>query len=214
MTFLVAGRAFANGSGKIRCVGNAGPMIQRAALVAATWARLHQARIMDGWGRQGVDLLRQDIDYFLDFSPSWLRKDGLSVRIRVVMTSRSHKNLREPNQSFIAMWQAGLAIACSMAQMATGCALDHCVGLTGEITLQGVIRKVDGIPGKVVAAVKESLRKVVVPEENEEEAITILSGLSSSHHMDIEGLKHVSTVLPMVLKRQGRWCLYLAASSS
>jgi ATP-dependent Lon protease len=64
---------------------------------------------------------------------------------------------------------AGVAIATALASLLTGRAVRADVGMTGEITLRGLVLPVGGIKEKVLAAHRAGLSTVVLPRRNEKD---------------------------------------------
>ena len=63
---------------------------------------------------------------------------------------------------------AGIAIASSLISLALRKNISRGIGMTGEISLKGKVLKIGGIKEKILAAKREGLRVVVVPEGNRE----------------------------------------------
>jgi len=68
---------------------------------------------------------------------------------------------------------AGAAMAVVAVSALTGCPVDGSSAVTGEITVQGCIRAVGGVPSKVEAARLAGLKRVYIPEENASETAHI-----------------------------------------
>ena len=68
---------------------------------------------------------------------------------------------------------AGAAMALAALSAMTGRPVDGSSAITGEITVQGRVRAVGGVPEKVAAAKRAGLRRVCIPEENAQEAAHI-----------------------------------------
>jgi ATP-dependent Lon protease len=61
---------------------------------------------------------------------------------------------------------AGVTMVTALASLASGRAVKHTVGMTGEVTLQGRVLPVGGIKQKVLAAHAAGLTDVILPERN------------------------------------------------
>ncbi len=68
---------------------------------------------------------------------------------------------------------AGAAMALAALSALTGCRVSGSAAITGEITVQGGVRAVGGVPEKVEAAKLAGLERVFVPAENAEETAHI-----------------------------------------
>jgi ATP-dependent Lon protease len=62
---------------------------------------------------------------------------------------------------------AGVTIVCALASLFTGRPVASDLGMTGELTLRGLVLPVGGIKNKVLAARRAGLRRIVLPRKNE-----------------------------------------------
>jgi ATP-dependent Lon protease len=62
---------------------------------------------------------------------------------------------------------AGVAIVSALASLCVGRAVRNDTAMTGEITLSGLVFPVGGIKGKVLAARRAGIKRVVLPKRNE-----------------------------------------------
>ena len=62
---------------------------------------------------------------------------------------------------------AGVAIVAALASLCVGRAVRSDTAMTGEITLSGLVFPVGGIKGKVLAARRAGIKRVVLPKKNE-----------------------------------------------
>lgn len=61
---------------------------------------------------------------------------------------------------------AGVAITTALISLGRGIPISSKVAMTGEITLQGCIRKIGGLKEKLIGAYNEGIEKVFIPKEN------------------------------------------------
>ena len=61
---------------------------------------------------------------------------------------------------------AGIAIACAIVSALTGVPLRGAVAMTGEITLRGRVLGIGGLKEKTVAALRNRITHVILPQEN------------------------------------------------
>lgn len=64
---------------------------------------------------------------------------------------------------------AGITLATALASMVSGKAVSPHVAMTGEISLQGKVNPIGGIPEKLMAAKRSGVKKVFIPKENVED---------------------------------------------
>jgi ATP-dependent Lon protease len=62
---------------------------------------------------------------------------------------------------------AGVAIISALASLCSGRSVRSDTAMTGEITLSGLVLPVGGIKGKVLAARRSGMKRVVLPRRNE-----------------------------------------------
>lgn len=70
---------------------------------------------------------------------------------------------------------AGVPILAALASLVLGKRLEPSLAMTGEITLRGVILPVGGIKEKVLAAHRAELRKIILPQKNEQDLVNVPS---------------------------------------
>ncbi len=68
---------------------------------------------------------------------------------------------------------AGVAMMAAAVSALTGQPVDGTMAVTGEISVQGRVKPVGGVPAKVEAARLAGLSRVLVPEENREEVLHV-----------------------------------------
>jgi len=64
---------------------------------------------------------------------------------------------------------AGIAIACAIVSALTGVPLRGAVAMTGEITLRGRVLGIGGLKEKTVAALRNRITHIILPQENARE---------------------------------------------
>ena len=68
-------------------------------------------------------------------------------------------------------------MAVAIYSAVTGIAVNNLVAMTGEVSIQGRVRPVGGIPAKVEAAVDAGARTVLIPAENYQERLARMEGV-------------------------------------
>ena len=64
---------------------------------------------------------------------------------------------------------AGITMTTALASLVTGIPVTPEAAMTGEISLQGDVRPIGGLPEKLMAAQRAGVRKVFIPAENKED---------------------------------------------
>jgi ATP-dependent Lon protease len=94
---------------------------------------------------------------------------------------------------------AGITIATSLVSALTGIPVDRNIAMTGEITLRGNVLPIGGLKEKVLAAQRGGIKRVIIPEENENNVDEI--PLSVRNEVEIIPVAHVDAVLFEALSR-------------
>lgn len=68
---------------------------------------------------------------------------------------------------------AGVAITTSIISLATNKIVPKDVAMTGEITLNGFVKKIGGLKEKLIGAYNEGIKKVFIPKENHNDLINV-----------------------------------------
>ena len=61
---------------------------------------------------------------------------------------------------------AGVTLTSSLASLVTGIPVPPTIAMTGEVSLQGEVKAIGGLPEKLMAAQRAGVTKVFIPEEN------------------------------------------------
>jgi len=69
---------------------------------------------------------------------------------------------------------AGISIACAVYSAVTGKIPDCHTAMTGELSINGDVMPVGGIKAKVGAAQKAGAKRVIIPRENQKEALKVI----------------------------------------
>ncbi len=92
---------------------------------------------------------------------------------------------------------AGIAMATTIVSVMTGTKVSKDVAMTGEITLRGRVLPIGGLKEKLLAALREGIKKVLIPEENVKDLAEIPDNVKEG--MEIIPVGHLDDVLPHVL---------------
>lgn len=64
---------------------------------------------------------------------------------------------------------AGIALTTALSSLVTGISVSPQVAMTGEVSLQGNVNPIGGLPEKLMAAGRSGVKKVFIPEDNVED---------------------------------------------
>ena len=98
---------------------------------------------------------------------------------------------------------AGVAIATAIASLATGVEVRADVAMTGEVTLRGRVLPVGGVREKAMAALRNGIKTIVIPESNVADLREIPKELKK--RLEFIPVKHMRDVLDQVLVEPLDW---------
>ncbi len=88
---------------------------------------------------------------------------------------------------------AGITLTTALASLVTGIPVPPQTAMTGEISLQGNVRPIGGLPEKLMAAQRAGVRQVFIPKENEEDLRDVAKEVLED--LTIIPVSHVGDVL-------------------
>ena len=88
---------------------------------------------------------------------------------------------------------AGVALVTALVSLLTKRPVSHKVGMTGEISLRGLVLPVGGIKDKILAAHRAGLTTVILPKRNEKDLSDLPLSIQNKMHFVLA--EHVDTVL-------------------
>lgn len=88
---------------------------------------------------------------------------------------------------------AGVALVTALVSLLTKRPVCHTVGMTGEISLRGLVLPVGGIKDKILAAHRAGLTTVILPKRNEKDLSDLPESIHNKMHFVLA--EHVDTVL-------------------
>ena len=94
---------------------------------------------------------------------------------------------------------AGVTIATALVSAVCGIPVRKDVAMTGEITLQGRVLAIGGLREKMIAAHKEKIKTVIIPESNVADLQEIPDEVKND--LEIRPVKRINEVLDIALKR-------------
>ncbi len=95
---------------------------------------------------------------------------------------------------------AGVAMISSMVSALTDNKVKCDVAMTGEITLKGKVLPIGGLKEKLLAAIQNGIKKVLIPHENEKDLIEIEKEIVNK--IKIKPVKYVSEILSETLENK------------
>src|SRR5215475_10900363 len=96
---------------------------------------------------------------------------------------------------------AGVAITSALASLCSGRPVRSDTAMTGEITLSGLVLPVGGIKGKVLAARRSGMKRVVLPKKNEQDLKDIPE--EALRDLEIRLVERIDEALPQTLTPAG-----------
>jgi ATP-dependent Lon protease len=96
---------------------------------------------------------------------------------------------------------AGVAIVSALASLCTGRPVRSDTAMTGEITLSGLVFPVGGIKGKVLAARRAGIKRVILPRRNEHDLKDVPE--EALGDLEIIFVERVDELLPQALAPEG-----------
>jgi ATP-dependent Lon protease len=94
---------------------------------------------------------------------------------------------------------AGIAIACAIVSALTGIPLRGGVAMTGEITLRGRVLGIGGLKEKTVAALRNRITHVILPQENARDLDELPAEVKAGIHF--HPVRTMDEVLAVALSR-------------
>src|SRR5262249_26790953 len=88
---------------------------------------------------------------------------------------------------------AGITLTTALASLYSGLPVDAKTGMTGEVTLTGLVLPIGGLKEKVLAARRAGLTRVILPRENEKDLRDLPEEVK--REMQFVPVEHVREVL-------------------
>jgi ATP-dependent Lon protease len=88
---------------------------------------------------------------------------------------------------------AGITLTTALASLVTGKAISPKIAMTGEVSLQGNVNPIGGLPEKLMAAGRAGVKKVFIPEDNVEDLKDVAKEIKEQ--LEIIPVKTVEDVL-------------------
>lgn len=88
---------------------------------------------------------------------------------------------------------AGVTLTTALASLVTGNPVDPRIAMTGEVSLQGKVKPIGGLPEKLMAAQRAGVKKVFIPKENVEDLDDVAKEVRDQ--LQIIPVTHVTEIL-------------------
>jgi len=95
---------------------------------------------------------------------------------------------------------AGITMAVALFSALTGVPVRKDVAMTGEITLRGRVLPVGGLKEKALAALRNKIKHVIIPDQNKKDLIDLPIYLRKK--IDFQPVKHMDEVLKIALSNK------------
>ncbi len=96
---------------------------------------------------------------------------------------------------------AGVAIVSALASLCSGRPVRSDTAMTGEITLSGLVFPIGGIKGKVLAARRAGIKRVILPKRNEPDLKDVPE--EALRDLEIHFVERIDELLPLTLQPTG-----------
>jgi hypothetical protein len=93
---------------------------------------------------------------------------------------------------------AGITMTTALASLINNIPVSPEYAMTGEVSLRGNVMPIGGLPEKLMAAARAGIKKVFIPEENEDDLKEVAKEVLDE--LEIIPVKRVEDVLKIVLK--------------
>lgn len=98
---------------------------------------------------------------------------------------------------------AGITMTTAIASLVTGIPVPPNIAMTGEVSLEGAVSAIGGLPEKLMAAERAGVQKVFIPKENMDDLRDVAAEVRDRLEIiPVENIEEVLTALG-ILKREG-----------
>jgi ATP-dependent Lon protease len=88
---------------------------------------------------------------------------------------------------------AGITLTTAIASLVTGNAVSPHIAMTGEVTLEGAVNAIGGLPEKLMAAQRAGVTKVFIPKDNVDDLLDVADEVKKN--LEIIPISSVEEVL-------------------
>ncbi|XP_057977792.1 lon protease homolog 2, peroxisomal isoform X2 [Malania oleifera] len=162
------------GKGDLHLTGQLGDVIKESAQIALTWVRARAADLKLAAAQESNLLEGRDIH--IHFPAGAVPKDGPS---------------------------AGVTLVTSLVSLFSQKKVRADTAMTGEMTLRGLVLPVGGIKDKILAAHRNGIKRVILPERNIKDLVEVPSAVRAS--LEIILVKRMEDVLEQAFEGGCPW---------
>jgi len=94
---------------------------------------------------------------------------------------------------------AGITIATALTSLMTNRRVRSNVAMTGEISLQGLVLPIGGVKDKCIAAHRNGMKLVILPEQNRNDASEIPKDVLKT--LEVKFVKSIEQVMELALEK-------------
>lgn len=153
----------------------------------------------------GTGLMRDSMKESLSVVSSWLRAQASTDLLKDAKINDFELHIDAVMDGAKDGPSAGIAITAACVSTLTGKALRHDMAMTGKMTLGGRVRAVGGILQKLEGAMKNGMKVVLIPKDNESDLDEVSAEIKSK--ISIIPVSHIDEVLSHVFAKEAVKCL-------
>ncbi len=153
----------------------------------------------------GTGLMKDSMKESLSIVSSWLRAQSGTPLLKDAKVNDFELHIDAVMDGAKDGPSAGIAITAACVSTLTGKALRHDMAMTGKMTLGGRVRAVGGILQKLEGAMKNGMKVVLIPKDNESDLDEVSAEIRSK--ISIIPVSHIDEVLSHVFAKEAVKCL-------
>lgn len=153
----------------------------------------------------GTGLMRDSMKESLSVVSSWLRAQADTPLLKDAKLNDFELHIDAVMDGPKDGPSAGIAITAACVSALSGQPLRHDIAMTGKMTLGGRVRAVGGILQKLEGAMKNGMKIVLIPKDNESDLDEVSAEIKGK--LTIVPVTHIDEVLSQVFTRQALKCL-------
>ncbi len=153
----------------------------------------------------GTGLMKDSMKESLSVVSSWLRAQARTDLLKNAKVDDFELHIDAVMDGAKDGPSAGIAITAACVSTLTDKPLRHDIAMTGKMTLGGRVRAVGGILQKLEGAMKNGMKVVLIPKDNESDLDEVSAEIKSK--LKIIPVSHIDEVLSYVFTKEAVKCL-------